>query len=155
MKNDFKRALCIWLLPIFLWGCCPSAEKDVPRSYRVITEIHVLSEGGSAVTQRHYFHQRKIQQILNYLRTIDPYGAPEEDPAQISGNDFYIFLLYSDGSVHTYQQRADQYMRIDSGRWKKIDPQKAMLLGGILTMMSSDPTPTDDTPVLPPQHPHI
>ena len=79
-----------------------------------------------------------MSQVLAYLRQIDPYGKPEEDPVLADGSLFQISLTYSDGSKKVYEQKADRYLRLDDGPWETIDPSKAEALGQLLGTLPSD-----------------
>ena len=139
------------ILPLLLLfsGCCPILRQHDDAAYRVVTQVRILYQHGNMETQRDFFREENIRHILEYLRYIDPYGIPREDPELAQGRNFTITLIYSDGSQHIYQQRADQYLRKDGGKWQRIDPQKALILSGLYTMMPSDrPVPTEPIPPL-------
>ena len=87
---------------------------------------------------RHYTSATKMRAILNYLRWIDPYGTPSEDPEIMEGSLFQIVMRFSDGSEKIYRQKADRYMQIGSSGWLRIDPQKALTLSQMLGQMTSD-----------------
>lgn len=138
------RLGCVFLFLLFLSGCCRVPASGDPSPYRVITGVQVLYENGAMQTQKQFFAESSIRHILDYLRYIDPYGFPREDPEQVAGRDYHITLIYSDGSQLIYHQRADRFMRIDGGPWKRIDPQKALILSGLYGMMPSEDAPADN-----------
>ena len=129
LKNFF-----LFLLPgIFFTGCCPLDSPDfVP--YRVVTQVDVTYENGAMQLHRQFFQEESIRPILDYLRFVDPYGTPREDPEQLAERKYEITLTYSDGSQFRYQQRADRFLRVGDGPWKCIDPQRALYLSGIMGM---------------------
>ena len=132
-----------------LSGCCPILRQHDNVPYRVVTQVHILYQNGDVKTERDFFQEENIQHILEYLRYIDPYGIPREDPEQAEGRNFIISVIYSDDSKHIYEQRADRYFRIDGGKWKRIDSQKALILSGLYAMMPSDqPETTEPIPPL-------
>lgn len=135
-------------LILLLSGCGFHNAMQTPPTYRVITQIFVDYQGGPLQSQWSFSSTEKMQLIVDYLRGVDPYGAPSEVPEETPGGDFQIKLLYSDGSLRHYHQRADRFMRIDNGPWKRIDPQKALELSQILGQLSSDP-PAEDTDPIP------
>lgn len=143
------------VLILFLSGCGLPNALQKPPAYRVITQIYVDYQGGPLQEQWLFSSPEKIQLIVDYLRGIDPYGAPSEVPEETPGGDFQIKLLYSDGSLRHYHQRADRFMRIDDGPWKRIDPQKALELSQILGQLSSDPPAVDISPIPPVIRPQI
>ena len=136
-----KIALFYVVLIALLCGGCgkhPSPAEDT-RPFRVVAQIRVFYENGPLSCQRSYTREDKMQQVLDYLRRIDPYGTPGGDPEEARGSDFRIELIYTDGSKKEYHQRSDRFMRINDGPWKQIDPEKAEDLSRILCEMDSDP----------------
>lgn len=156
MKNLFMKSLLgCFLVVVFCCGCCPVMSKEDDTPYRVITRIDVFYENGTLATQRQIFREEKMRPILDYLRYLDPYGVPQEDPESLTGSDCFITLYYSDGSQCIYQQHADLYFRKDCGPWKRIDPAKAMELKMLLWMIPGDDAPPQSDPVPPPVQPQI
>ncbi|MBE6941686.1 MAG: hypothetical protein E7455_05350 [Ruminococcaceae bacterium] len=142
-------------LLFLLTGCCNIFRSPETVPYRVVTQVQIRYQNGALQSQRQFFREENIRNILAYLRYIDPYGTPKEDPEQAAGRIFDIYVIYSDGSQHLYEQRADQYMRIDGGPWKLIDSQKALTLSGLFGMMPSDPVPVSETHIPPLIRPRI
>ena len=151
MKFDLLKKLSIFILPLLLVGC--GHKESAP--YRVVTQVRIVYENGNLYTQRDFYTEENIRHILDYLRYADPYGNPREDPELLKDRVYYITLFYSDGSRHIYEQRADQYMRRDGGAWKRIDPQRALYLSGLFSMMPSDTPPADTEPLPPLLKPQI
>ena len=135
-------------LLFLLAGCCRIFLSPDTVPYRVVTQVQIRYQNGTVQSQRQFFREENIRNILAYLRYIDPYGTPKEDPEQTDGRIFEIYVIYSDGSQCLYEQRADQYMRINGGPWKKIDPQKALVLSGLWGMMPGDPVPASEPQAL-------
>lgn len=135
-KTIFTLLLCLLLLP--LGGCSRHSTGDSPAPLRIVTEIDINFVDGPLHCRRHYNQDAKMSQVLAYLRQIDPYGKPEEDPALADGSLFQISLTYSDGSKKVYEQKADRYLRLDDGPWETIDPSKAEALGQLLGTLPSD-----------------
>ena len=142
------------MLILFLSGCGFSNTQK-PPTYRVITQIQVDYQGGPLQAQWLFSSPEKMQLSVDYLRSIAPYGSPSEVPEEMPGSDFQIELLYSDGSSCHYHQRADRFMRIGDGPWKRIEPQKALELSQILGQLSSDPPTVDISPIPPVIRPQI
>ncbi len=130
--------LSVVMLSVGLTGCRRTQNPE-PTSLRVVTEITVTYDYGSVHARRSYTHQEKMRHILNYLRQIDPYGEPAENPETADGSDYRITCHYSDGSQKCYRQKGDRYFQGADGIWRSIDPKKAMHLGFILGKMKSDP----------------
>ena len=128
-------AVCILLLT----GCRSSASQQIPVPVcRVVTQVTVTYENGPIQASRCYTSGEKMQQILNYLRLIDPYGHPDEDPETSGGSSYHIILSYSDGCEKVYKQKSDRFLKEGSGPWKKIDPTEAEELGRLMGRMESD-----------------
>ena len=142
MRNKSKKIMLIFsLFFIFilpLGGCSRHSSGDSAAPLRVVTKIDISYKNGPIHCQRHYNDSDKMTHVLNYLRLIDPYGTPEEDPETSVGSLFHIELTYSDGSTKVYQQKSDRYMRIDNGPWKSINPAKAEGLSLLLGQLKSD-----------------
>ena len=152
-KGHFKLITCC-ILVLFLSGCCnPNRAESTP--YRVISQIRVSYENGPLQAKRTFINSEKIQRIVGYLRYIDPYGTPDENPEKVSGSNFVITLDYSDGSHKTYHQRADRFMRVDNGPWKRVESQKAIELSRILGTLPSDSPAVDATPIPPLLRPYL
>ncbi len=146
--------IAFWGLLFLLMGCCRITPSQ-PHAYRVITQIQITYQNGPLSAQRQFFQEEKIAIILDYLRYIDPYGTPSENPEEIPGSDFYITVIYSDGTKRLYRQRADRYLRVENGPWKRIDPRKSIDLSHLLGMTPSDPPSAEFSPVPPLAKPRI
>ena len=135
-----KKSVCaICLIFFLLFGLTACKNRGQAQSSgRVVTDITVTCQNGPIRINRHYTAAEKVRAILNYLRWIDPYGNPSEDPDALEGNLFQIIMRFSDGSEKIYLQKADRYMRIDGQNWQTIDPQKALTLSQIVGQMASD-----------------
>lgn len=151
------RKFFILLLPLFLLlcGCCRIFRSPDSVPYRVVTQVQIRYQNGKVQSQRQFFREENIRNILAYLRYIDPYGTPKEDPELATGRMYDIYVIYSDGSRRLYQQRADRYLRINGGTWKMIDSQKALALSGLLSMMIGDSAPVRETYIPPLIQPKI
>lgn len=157
MKFGFFKKICICILPLamLLSGCCGILGQKNSAPYRIVHCVRIVYRHESLESSREFYREENIRQILDYLRYIDPYGIPREDPETVFGRIFLITLIYTDGSERVYEQRADQYLRVDSGQWKRIDPQKALYLSGLLSMMTGDAPATDPGPIPPLVRPHL
>jgi len=142
VKKKSRRHIilfCILLLSLLFPAGCAVQKADISTDpYRLVTEIYVSYQQDGHPTEKNFTQANKMRAVLNYLRWIDPYGAPEEDPLTIPGSSIHIQLHYSDGSEKAYLQKADRFMMEDNHRWKKIDPEKAPILTQILNEMESD-----------------
>ena len=131
-----KKAIAILLLlALFCSGC---TRRETPAQCRVVTGIHISFDNGPFHIERQYTLSSKVRAILNYLRWLDPYGLPEEDPETVTGSSFQITLQYSDGCEKQYLQKADRFLLEDGKPWRRIDPARAQTLSEILGKMESD-----------------
>ncbi len=142
MGNGIRKKFALLLLVgslLGLAGCkASSAALPQPPLCRVVTRVEVDYENGPIHARRCYTSSEKMEQVLNYLRQIDPYGTPEESPETVSGSDYFIILSYSDGFQKRYHQKSDRYFQTDGGRWARIDPDRAEKLAELLGAMPSD-----------------
>ena len=129
--------LCMGML-LMLCGCHSAEPTGTLPPGRVVVQIRVLYQNGQLQTYREYSSTEKMRAILNYLRWIDPYGTPKEDPETVEGSLFRIEMVFSDDSRKVYLQKADRYMLVEGHDWKYIDPKNAMTLGTMLGKMESD-----------------
>ena len=137
--NQICRVFAILsLFALLLSGCGRYNPADTQPQCRVVTGISVIFNNGPIHAEKYYTSSNKMRAVLNYLRWIDPYGPPEEDPETVTGSSFRITLEYSDGCQKDYVQKADRFMQEDDGSWKKIDPKKALTLSQIIGLMESD-----------------
>ena len=137
-KNIITVIITVILLLCVTTGCNRHPGDSGLSNCRVVTAVTVYYDNGPINTQRHYTTDSKMQQILDYLRLINPYGAPDEDPETAVGSDFYIVLSYSDGFQKFYRQKGDRFLQGTDGLWKKIDPEKAAELSKIVGQLESD-----------------
>ena len=135
-----KILITLLLAALIMLPACKRKEPLPSNSvlYPIVTGITVQYHNDGIFATRKYFTDEKMQHVLNYLRWIDPYGDPEEDPETAEGSLFSIALTYSDGNRVIYHQKSDRYMRSGDGPWKCIKPDKAMELGRLLGSIPSD-----------------
>ncbi len=139
MRKICKICVLLGLTAVLFSGCRQQTPPPVsPTIYRAVTSVSVTYENGPIRAQRRYTSDQKMKRIMTYLRLIDPYGDPEEDPETAGGSEIRILLSYTDGSEKTYRQIGNRYLMEDGGVWQKIDPAKAEELGQILGQMESD-----------------
>ncbi len=136
-----RKVIAVLNLFLLLCNCCGCNQQPADSSisgFRVVTAVTVFYENGPIQALRHYTSDGKMQQILDYLRLISPYGTPGEDPETAAGSDYQIVLSYSDGKQKTYRQKADRFLQGVDGRWQNIDPSQAEDLARILGQLESD-----------------
>ena len=139
MKRSKMLIAVFALAALLISGCSRGGfDQEAPAQCRTVTGVHITFENGPLHTQRQYTASAKVRAILNYLRWLDPYGLPEEDPETVSGSSFRITLQYSDGCEKNYVQKADRFLLEDGKEWRRIDPTRAQTLSQILGQMASD-----------------
>ena len=141
MKMRKYRFTAIVLLCVTLCGCRQATDMSKPLC-TVVTKVSVSYENGPFHAQREYTDTEKTRQILNYIRQLDPYGKPEENPQNVSGSEYRIDVYYSDGTCSIYRQKCDRYFQNADGIWYSIKPERAKGLGLLLGKIRSD----DSTP---------
>ena len=128
-----KRLLLILfgVLPI-LSGCHRQELISVSHLVTGIT-ITRLADGET----HHYTQDHAMGRILNYLRSLDPFGKTEADPV-ISPEDYQITLHFSDGRQRSYwQQNREKFLDADN-RWKQIHPEDARQLSLLFAAIPSE-----------------
>ena len=138
MKKSKKLTAFFLLVSVLLTGCSRNTMVQEPAQCRLVTGVHITFDDGPIHLERQYTVSSKVRAILNYLRWLDPYGLPEEDPETVSGSSFRITLQYSDGCEKNYVQKANRFLLEDGKQWKRIDPTRALTLSQILDKMDSD-----------------
>lgn len=146
--RNFRRygavLFTICLVVSVFTGCKPAPAEST--AYRVVSQIHVQYQNSGLHQRWHFNSDEKMEAVLTYLRILDPYGTPQEDPETVAGSDIFITLVFSDGSNKIYHQRSDRYLRIGDGLWKCIDPETALQLSALLGVLTSDPSAAADVP---------
>lgn len=128
--------LLLLLLPL-LYGCS-NIDQQMPGRPKVVTKVTADYVSGSITLRREYTDSEKMQAVLTYLRCLRPFGTVESDPETAEGSQVRITLLFSDDTTKTYDQRADQYLRVDQGSWQNIPPEQGRELALLLGLMESD-----------------
>ncbi len=131
------RFTAIVLLCTALCGCQPLSNDPKP-TFSVVTKVSVSYDNGPFHAQREYTDTEKTRLILNYIRQLDPYGTPEENPQNISGSEYRIDVYHSDGTCSVYRQKCDRYFQNPDGIWYSIKPERAQGLGLLLGNIHSD-----------------
>ena len=149
MKN-FTKIVCflffLFLSIVLFHGCSVAEPSNSGTAGRVVVKITVSFENGPLKAYREYTAADKMQYVLNYLRYIDPYGTPKENPETATGNEYRIALVYPNGQEKIYRQKSDRFMQMHDGTWKEINPQKAQKLAEILGYFQSDADQSPEQP---------
>ena len=101
---------------------------------RVVTAISIEA-GGEIYTLT---EPEIMEEILFYLRQLDPYTAVDIDPETFRADMTELTVSYSDGAQTRYTQLYPEYLQTDGGAWKKIDPEDGAELWGILACISGE-----------------
>ena len=96
-----KCTICLLLAIASALLCSCRQKNGAQNESRTIADITITYHNGPLQTQLQYTSAVKMRAILNYLRWIDPYGKPTEDPELVDGHLFQIVVAFSDGSRET------------------------------------------------------
>jgi len=124
--------LCFLLL---LSGC---GRKKPEISHNVVSRAEVVCTQGEQTYQLTYRHPKKLEAILNFLRTLRDQGRPEISPEQLGGDRFDIRLTMPDGTVRTHRLQDYAYFCRSGGEWEKIDPIQGRSFMVLLKLMPED-----------------
>ena len=133
-----KQFLAVVVLTITLLCGCSKLHIPQQQAGRIVTGITVMYENESVRFFRRYTTDEKIQNILAYLRLMDPKGAAQTNPETLPGGLYTITLLYADGNSLIYRQKNNNYLQEGNGKWKNIDPKKAEWLSQLIGKTESD-----------------
>ena len=130
-----KKILCICFLICTLLSGCAEPSFYVPQT---VTRVDIYGVHNKHNLRRHYTEPNKMQSVLNYLRLLDFNGQTDLDPEFLPGDDFKIYLGFSDGQRKVYRIHADRYLCNPSGKWEKVDTEAAKRLMPYLQITASD-----------------
>lgn len=132
-----RRLFCL-LLALLLSGCSYPAPPGEAHGSRVVTAIEVTASVDGQLQHRLYTQEHKMQAVLSYLRLLQPQLRTTIDPETFRTDAFRIILTLSDGSERVYHQLHSDYVQIDGGIWRSIDPSAGATLVRILEELPSD-----------------
>ena len=126
----------LWKLIGWLLSVSGILVQSGPPQIRVVTAIRVEAivedqQKSYLVTDPELMHD-----LMNYLRQLDPYTTAEINPETFRAYSTYLTVEYSDGDRTHYHQLYTDYLKIDDGPWKTIDPEDGARLWGILACIS-------------------
>jgi len=127
------KFMALFAMLLSLGGCvirCP------PSQIRVVTGIHIAATQDGSTIQKTLTDSAAMHRVLTYLRILDPYITAELEPDTFRTDRYEITVEYSDGNRTVYRQLYDEYLQIDDGDWKKIDPAHG---GNLLSIVSELP----------------
>ena len=128
-----KKLFVFILLSILLCGCTGPSEQ---HQMKWVTRITADYQKGAIRLHRDFTDDEKIRPILDYFRTLSPYGTAQSLPQD--GLYAQVTIYYSDGSQKVYEQQGDAFLRKNGGVWQNIDPEKGQELGLLLALSESD-----------------
>ena len=132
-----KYLLALVLVITTIFSGCQQVDPNAPTSPRLVVEVRAEYEGENIRLQRRYTDDEKVRAILDYIRSLDPYGSVEESNIVVTDRA-WIELTYSDGTTKRYHQFGAQYLRCGNGKWQNITKERGMELPVLLGMMESD-----------------
>jgi hypothetical protein len=129
MKTDWKKFLCVLLLPLLAVG--PRNFRPQPVVERI--EVTCLREGREEFWR--YTDPEQMTVLLNYLRQRKSLGPPDADPERIKGSAYRLEVWLTDGRKKTYRLRADRYFSRENRPWQRVDGNTAVVLPLLLRQM--------------------
>ena len=132
----FRTAFLMILLCPFLCGC--QNNKEHPGSLNLTQEVHVDCQYRQNTIKRTYTNSDKIDVILKYLHALPSPGQPYRHPVPQSGDLCKITVLLWDGRQHHYELNNKNLLRINSGEWFDIEPEKANVIYHLVNHIESD-----------------
>lgn len=119
-------------------GCSSRPRPPEPPKCRVVTQIQIWVENAAETGLCRYSDPHKLTKALNYLRSLDPWTAPDANPETVPGPRYRITLFFSDGSTKVYEQIAYAYLREAGSPWQEISSERALGLPLLLAAVASD-----------------
>ena len=124
------KLVALFAILLSLGGC---VVQSPPAQIRFVTEIDVSVIQGGNTFRRKLIDDDDMHSVLNYLRMLDPYTAADLEADTFRTDRYEITVGYSDGSHTVYRQLYDEYLQVNDGAWKKIDPVLGSRLRTILS----------------------
>ena len=128
-----KKLFCLTILILLLCGCSRPPEQ---HQLKWVTQVTADYQKGTIRLHRDYTDDEKIRPVLDYFRSLSPYGTAQSVPQE--GQYAQITIHYSDGSQKVYEQTSDAFLRQNGGIWQHIDPEKGQELWLLLALTESD-----------------
>ena len=128
-----KKLIYLLCFLLLLSGC---SRKKQTNPTQVVSHADIIFTQGEESHTLSYNHPKKLEAILNYLRTLRYQG--KDDPEQNGSNLIDIKLYMTNGTCRTYRQQDYAYLCRNGGPWKKIDPMQGRSLMILLKLMPPD-----------------
>ena len=136
MRIFAKGTLLLLLISIGFTVC--SCIGPPPRHRRYVTRAQItLYQGGQPQT-RIYQQPKKINSVLNFLRTTRPRGKADPDAFAAGSHSYHITLHYCDGTQSDYGLQEYRYFYGSNGLWQKVSPSHAQMLYLLIHLLPSD-----------------
>ena len=126
----------ILLITTFFTGC-QRVDPNAPTRPRLVVEVRAQYEGENIHLERCYIDDEKVRAVLDYIRSLDPYGTVAENSI-VADEQAWIELIFSDGTTKCYHQYGAEYLRCGDGDWQNITKERGTELPVLLGMMESD-----------------
>ena len=135
MKRYFKyfllSVLCLFALILFLRG------SAAPKG-RYVTQVEVLLQKGSYRQKWNYTQPKKINSVLNFLRSTDPRGRVYTAQPIPDSHHYRIVLHYNDATCSTYYLQDYLYFNKNTDIWQRVSTSHAQLLYPLLQLLPTD-----------------
>ena len=136
MKRCIKCMLLLCLM--FLCALIPFGSGAAAPKNRYIVQAQVILYKNESRQIWSYHQPKKINSILNYLRTTDPRGRVYTAQPVADSHNYRIILYYSDGSQNAYHLQDYRYFCKGTGLWQRVSPSHAQLLYPLLQLLPPD-----------------
>ena len=105
---------------------------------RVVEQISVQRDENGTVVCHIYEDPKKMQLILNKVRTLGQRFSLDIDPETLDVPTVTMTLLYSDGTGLQYQIKPDRYVRVGQAPWQQASPKQVTSLRLLLLSLPED-----------------
>ena len=128
----------LFLCVLFLFFLIPFGSGPAKARNRYVVQAEVLLQKGEYRQVWSYRQPKKINSILNFLRTTDPRGRVYAAKPLTDSHHYRITLHYSDSSRRVYYLQDYQYFNKNTDIWQRISFSHAQLLYPLLQLLPTD-----------------
>ena len=136
MKRCCRYLLLICLL--FSFSLIPFGRSCTTPKNRYVTQVEVLLQKGEYRQSWNYIQPKKINSVLNFLRTTNPRGRVYAAQPIAGSHHYCIALYYNDGTCNTYYLQDYLYFNKNTDIWQRVSTSHAQLLYPLLQLLPTD-----------------